>query len=226
MSGNSAPQAQAPAILVSAPNAPSSAAVPASISVAVAPPQQVGAAQADSQQVFDISISSKRSKYQKQRLFAKVTMIYLFVADSLRRLTKFNEAMLLLKAVADVQKKQNQTSAELAYVTGYINEETKRTEAALSEYESALIRDSNHKQSLMRIGLIQHRQFKQNMLARSYLQSAVRADSNFHEAWYHLGVVMREMGELEEASDCFMTALKLEKTAPILPFELLLKRKV
>lgn len=190
-------------------------------------PQPSSPSFSDVQQTFDIVIQNKLSKYQKQRVLNKIQDIYLQTADALRRLTRYTEAMAILKAVADLPKKYGQSlSPDMYYVTGYIYEDTKRTEAALAEYESALVRDSNHKFSLMRIGLLQHRQHKQHMLARSYLQSAVRVDPNFHEAWYHLGVVMREMGELEEASDCFMTALKLEKTCPICPFESLLRRKV
>jgi tetratricopeptide (TPR) repeat protein len=95
---------------------------------------------------------------------------------------------------------------------------------AMAEYETALVDYPNHKESLLQLGVMQYLN-KKLMLAKSYLQSAVRVDPNYYEAWYHLGMVVKQMGELEESSECFMASLKLEKTAPYIPYDVVLKRK-
>lgn len=118
-----------------------------------------------------------------------------------------------------------QMSADIHFSEGMINESTKRIDEAILEYERALLMDNDHKHALLRLGVI-HFQQKKHTISRSLLQQAVRVDPTYYPAWHQLGVVLKDMGEFKEASDCLFTALQLEQSAPLLPFDLLLRRKL
>lgn len=59
------------------------------------------------------------------------------------------------------------------------------------------------------------------MLAESHLLTATTLDPQAHKAWLYLGTVLRSQGELQRASECLQTAIDLEATAPVIPFNLL-----
>ncbi|KAL0476517.1 tetratricopeptide repeat protein [Acrasis kona] len=114
-------------------------------------------------------------------------------------------------------------SASVHYQQGRYYEEAKGFMAeAISEYETALVDDPDHKQALLQLGVIHYVLNQKYMLAKSYLQAAVRVDPNMYEAWHHLGMVVKHLGELEESCDCFMASLNLEKTSPLIAYDVLL----
>lgn len=168
-------------------------------------------------------LSSPTINYEDFTEKRKLAQTLLMVADGFCNLYRYEEASNMIKnariLLGDIP------SADVHYQHARVFEGMQSIDKAMLEYESALIRDSGHKNSLLRMGLLHFAKGKK-MLARSYLMSAVRVDPAFYDAWYNLGVVLKEMGELSESSDCFMTALKLYKTAPIIPFEALLKREL
>lgn len=177
-------------------------------------------ASAPTQQANTTALPALKSK---EGLY-KLETYHVWVAEALRKTGEVNKAMQLCRSMTELFKKESMvSSANLLYMTGYLNEEAKRLDAALSDYESALLRDAHHKQALLRMGMLQWKHCKQITVAKSYVQSALRVDAHYHEAWHVLGMLMRETENLDDASDCFMTALKLEKTAPIVPFEQLVK---
>ena len=55
-------------------------------------------------------------------------------------------------------------------------------------------------------------------LAEKILRDAVRLDPRCEDAWRALGQVSESLNEHAEAASCFVTALDLESTAPVLPF--------
>lgn len=89
-------------------------------------------------------------------------------------------------------------------------------------YEKALAIDSSHIQSLIQLAILYHKQGKL-MLAEKALHNVVRHDPTCHEAWYHLGRVLHTKEQYEEASECFVTSIELEETAPLIPYSKLKK---
>jgi len=90
---------------------------------------------------------------------------------------------------------------------------------AIRHYESALAIDSNHIPSLIGLASIQHQLENGNLvLAYGYLTSALQSDATSHEAWYEMGLVFCIQGKNEQASENLLTALELERTAPIVSF--------
>eukprot|EP01113_Clastostelium_recurvatum_P034207 TRINITY_DN4611_c0_g1_i2.p1 TRINITY_DN4611_c0_g1~~TRINITY_DN4611_c0_g1_i2.p1 ORF type:complete len:910 (-),score=285.90 TRINITY_DN4611_c0_g1_i2:18-2747(-) len=57
-----------------------------------------------------------------------------------------------------------------------------------------------------------------HLLAENYLSGALRTDPTSHQAWMELGRLLKDAGQEKRASDCFLRAIELEKTAPIVPF--------
>lgn len=58
-------------------------------------------------------------------------------------------------------------------------------------------------------------------LAQKVLRDAVERQSTCHEAWQGLGEVLQAQGQSEAAIDCFLTALELEASSPVLPFSII-----
>ena len=58
-------------------------------------------------------------------------------------------------------------------------------------------------------------------LAQKVLRDAVERQSTCHEAWQGLGEVLQAQGQSEAAVDCFLTALELEASSPVLPFSII-----
>uniref|UniRef100_A0A8C0SBD2 Tetratricopeptide repeat domain 7A n=2 Tax=Canis lupus familiaris TaxID=9615 RepID=A0A8C0SBD2_CANLF len=58
-------------------------------------------------------------------------------------------------------------------------------------------------------------------LAQKVLRDAVERQSTCHEAWRGLGEVLQAQGQSEAAVDCFLTALELEASSPVLPFSII-----
>ena len=140
------------------------------------------------------------------------------IANSYRRIKKYTEANDLLKKKVFPES----LSAELHYVYGRIFEENKKYNEALEQYNSALVKDSNHSMTQERMGVVYTSQ-QNYILARIYLQSAVRLNPTSFEGWYFLGIASKKIGELDQASDCFFTSIKLNKTSPLIPFSSLKK---
>ncbi|KAJ7411221.1 Tetratricopeptide repeat protein 7A [Willisornis vidua] len=55
-------------------------------------------------------------------------------------------------------------------------------------------------------------------LAQKVLRDAIRVQTTSHIAWNSLGEVLQAQGKNEAAIECFLTALDLESTSPVVPF--------
>ncbi|EHB18287.1 Tetratricopeptide repeat protein 7A [Heterocephalus glaber] len=58
-------------------------------------------------------------------------------------------------------------------------------------------------------------------LSQKVLRDAVERQSTCHEAWQGLGQVLQAQGQTEAAVDCYLTALELEASSPVLPFSII-----
>lgn len=58
-------------------------------------------------------------------------------------------------------------------------------------------------------------------LAEKILRDAVQVNSTAHEVWNGLGVVLQAQGNDDAATECFLTALELEASSPIVPFTII-----
>uniref|UniRef100_A0A3B1K570 Tetratricopeptide repeat domain 7B n=1 Tax=Astyanax mexicanus TaxID=7994 RepID=A0A3B1K570_ASTMX len=84
-------------------------------------------------------------------------------------------------------------------------------------YEEALSISPTHVKSMQRMGLILH-QLQRYSLAEKVLRDAVQVSSTAHSVWNSLGEVLQAQGNHAAATECFLTALELEASSPVLPF--------
>lgn len=105
----------------------------------------------------------------------------------------------------------------------------KEYKRAISNFERALILNSEHVKSLIYLSLIYieldtqdsnetERQYRLDM-AEHYLETAVALDPHDFEGWYGLGLAMVHTGRKEHANDYFLRSAYLESTYPIREFD-------
>jgi tetratricopeptide (TPR) repeat protein len=106
---------------------------------------------------------------------------------------------------------------------GLLFEDTLRIDDSISTYENSLLIDPNNSKVYIRLAIIYYEKDKEkySSLSRSYLQNSIRIDPNNYESWYYLAKILKDVNEFVESSNCYLTSLKLLKTNPILPFNIL-----
>jgi len=96
-----------------------------------------------------------------------------------------------------------------------------RPDHAVRHYENALVLDSQHTDALIGLARIENQRGSGGnlVLAYGYLMSALQVDATAHAAWYQMALILQSQGKPSAAAEHFLTALELEKTAPIASFD-------
>ncbi|XP_034274209.1 tetratricopeptide repeat protein 7B isoform X5 [Pantherophis guttatus] len=111
-------------------------------------------------------------------------------------------------------------SHNVLYMRGQVAELRGNTDEAKRWYEEALSISPTHVKSMQRLALILH-QLGRYSLAEKILRDAVQVNSTAHEVWNGLGVVLQAQGNDDAATECFLTALELEASSPVVPFTII-----
>ncbi|XP_066532093.1 tetratricopeptide repeat protein 7B isoform X1 [Hoplias malabaricus] len=111
-------------------------------------------------------------------------------------------------------------SHNVLFMKGQVAELRGNTEDAKRWYEEALSISPTHVKSMQRLGLILH-QLQRYSLAEKVLRDAVQVSSTAHSVWNSLGEVLQAQGKHAAATECFLTALELEASSPVLPFTII-----
>ncbi|XP_053568212.1 tetratricopeptide repeat protein 7A [Bombina bombina] len=112
------------------------------------------------------------------------------------------------------------TSHTVLYLRGRLAEMKGCLEEAKQLYDEALTVNPDGVKIMHSLGLILMKLGRQD-LAEKYLRDAVRIQCSSHEAWNALGEVLQAQGKHEAAVECFITALDLESSSPIVPFTII-----
>ncbi|XP_063039839.1 tetratricopeptide repeat protein 7B isoform X1 [Engraulis encrasicolus] len=126
------------------------------------------------------------------------------------------------EASACVQEAANlfPTSHHVLFMKGQVAELRGAMEEAKRWYEEALSISPTHVKTMQRLGVILH-QLQRYSLAEKVLRDAVQVSSTAHEVWKSLGEVLQAQGNAAAATECFLTALELEASSPVLPFTII-----
>ncbi|XP_034957782.2 tetratricopeptide repeat protein 7B isoform X1 [Zootoca vivipara] len=126
------------------------------------------------------------------------------------------------EATACIQEAANlfPMSHNVLYMRGQVAELRGNIDEAKRWYEEALSISPTHVKSMQRLALILH-QLGRYSLAEKILRDAVQVNSTAHEVWNGLGVVLQAQGNDDAATECFLTALELEASSPIVPFTII-----
>ncbi|KAM6973613.1 tetratricopeptide repeat protein 7B [Aplochiton taeniatus] len=111
-------------------------------------------------------------------------------------------------------------SHNVLYMRGQVAELRGNTEEAKRCYEEALSISPTHVKTMQRLGSILH-QLQRYSLSEKVLRDAVQVNSTAHDVWNSLGEVLQAQGNASAATECFLTALELEASSPILPFTII-----
>ncbi|KAJ8411764.1 hypothetical protein AAFF_G00154020 [Aldrovandia affinis] len=111
-------------------------------------------------------------------------------------------------------------SHNVLFMKGQVAELRGNMDEAKRWYEEALSISPTHVKTMQRLGLILH-QLQRYSLAEKILRDAVQVNSTAHDVWNCLGEVLQAQGNDDAATECFLTALELEASSPILPFTII-----
>ncbi|NWI11592.1 TTC7B protein, partial [Crypturellus soui] len=111
-------------------------------------------------------------------------------------------------------------SHNVLYMRGQVAELRGNIDEAKRWYEEALSISPTHVKSMQRLALILHHLGRYS-LAEKILRDAVQVNSTAHEVWNGLGEVLQAQGNDDAATECFLTALELEASSPVVPFTII-----
>ncbi|XP_059377150.1 tetratricopeptide repeat protein 7B-like [Carassius carassius] len=111
-------------------------------------------------------------------------------------------------------------SHNVLFMKGQVAELRGNVDEAKRWYEEALSISPTHVKTMQRLGLILH-QLQRYSLVEKILRDAVQVNSTAHDVWNSLGEVLQAQGNDAAATECFLTALELEASCPILPFTII-----
>uniref|UniRef100_A0A8C2QVL6 Tetratricopeptide repeat protein 7 N-terminal domain-containing protein n=1 Tax=Capra hircus TaxID=9925 RepID=A0A8C2QVL6_CAPHI len=157
----------------------------------------------------ELTVPSSVLKQGPMQLWTTLEQIWLQAAELFMEQQHLKEAGFCIQEAAGLFP----TSHSVLYMRGRLAEMKGRLEEAKQLYSEALTVNPDGGLMLSRLG--------HKSLAQKVLRDAVERQSTCHEAWQGLGEVLQAQGQSEAAVDCFLTALELEASSPVLPFSII-----
>ncbi|XP_069573955.1 LOW QUALITY PROTEIN: tetratricopeptide repeat protein 7B [Brachyistius frenatus] len=162
------------------------------------------------------SLQSSAPKHGPMHPWMTLAQIWLHAAEVYIGMSKPAEATACTQEAANLFP----TSHNVLYMRGQIAELRGNMDEAKRWYEEALSINPTHVKTMQRLGLILH-QLQRYSLSEKVLRDAVQVNSTAHDVWNSLGEVLQAQGNAAAATECFLTALELEASSPILPFTII-----
>ncbi|KAM3594720.1 uncharacterized protein V6R79_012822 [Siganus canaliculatus] len=162
------------------------------------------------------SLQSSAPKQGPLHPWMTLAQIWLHAAEVYTSMSKPAEASACTQEAANLFP----TSHNVLYMRGQIAELRGNMDEAKRWYEEALSINPTHVKTMQRLGLILH-QLQRYSLSEKVLRDAVQVNSTAHDVWNSLGEVLQAQGNAAAATECFLTALELEASSPILPFTII-----
>uniref|UniRef100_A0A673BZX9 Tetratricopeptide repeat protein 7 N-terminal domain-containing protein n=1 Tax=Sphaeramia orbicularis TaxID=375764 RepID=A0A673BZX9_9TELE len=162
------------------------------------------------------SLQSSAPKQGPLHPWMTLAQIWLHAAEVYIGMSKPAEASACTQEAANLFP----TSHNVLYMKGQIAELRGNIDEAKRWYEEALSINPTHVKTMQRLGLILH-QLQRYSLSEKVLRDAVQVNSTAHDVWNSLGEVLQAQGNAAAATECFLTALELEASSPILPFTII-----
>ncbi|XP_077587949.1 tetratricopeptide repeat protein 7B isoform X3 [Stigmatopora nigra] len=162
------------------------------------------------------SLQSSAPKHGPLHPWMTLAQIWLHAAEVYIGMSKPAEASACTQEAANLFP----TSHNVLFMRGQIAELRGNVDEAKRWYEEALSINPTHVKTMQRLGLILH-QLQRYSLSEKVLRDAVQVNSTAHDVWNSLGEVLQAQGNSAAATECFLTALELEASSPILPFTII-----
>ncbi|XP_051578990.1 tetratricopeptide repeat protein 7B-like isoform X2 [Myxocyprinus asiaticus] len=162
------------------------------------------------------SLQSSAPKQGPLHPWMTLAQIWLHAAEVYIGMGKAAEATACTQEAANLVP----MSHNVLFMKGQVAELRGNLDEAKRWYEEALSISPTHVKTMQRLGLILH-QLQRFSLAEKILRDAVQVNSTAHDVWNSLGEVLQAQGNDAAATECFLTALELEASCPILPFTII-----
>ncbi|XP_077477717.1 tetratricopeptide repeat protein 7B isoform X3 [Stigmatopora argus] len=162
------------------------------------------------------SLQSSAPKHGPLHPWMTLAQIWLHAAEVYIGMSKPAEASACTQEASNLFP----TSHNVLFMRGQIAELRGNIDEAKRWYEEALSINPTHVKTMQRLGLILH-QLQRYSLSEKVLRDAVQVNSTAHDVWNSLGEVLQAQGNSAAATECFLTALELEASSPILPFTII-----
>ncbi|XP_063765503.1 tetratricopeptide repeat protein 7B isoform X1 [Eleginops maclovinus] len=162
------------------------------------------------------SLQSSAPKHGPMHPWMTLAQIWLHAAEVYTGMSKPAEASACTQEASNLFP----TSHNVLYMRGQIAELRGNIDEAKRWYEESLSINPTHVKTMQRLGLILH-QLQRYSLSEKVLRDAVQVNSTAHDVWNSLGEVLQAQGNAAAATECFLTALELEASSPILPFTII-----
>ncbi|MGH0170338.1 UNVERIFIED_CONTAM: hypothetical protein FKN15_059352 [Acipenser sinensis] len=162
------------------------------------------------------SLQSSAPKQGPLHPWMTLAQIWLHAAEVYTGIGKPAEATACTQEAANLFP----TSHNVLFMRGQVAELRGNTDEAKRWYEEALSISPTHVKTMQRLGLILHRLGRYS-LSEKILRDAVQVNPTSHDVWNSLGEVLQTQGHDDAATECFLTALELEASSPILPFTII-----
>ncbi|XP_077885374.1 tetratricopeptide repeat protein 7A isoform X1 [Ictidomys tridecemlineatus] len=164
----------------------------------------------------ELTMSTSVLKQGPMQLWTTLEQIWLQAAELFMEQRHLKEAGFCIQEAAGLFP----TSHSVLYMRGRLAEAKGNLEEAKQLYQEALTVNPDGVDIMHSLGLMLSR-LGHKSLAQKVLRDAVERQSTCHEAWQGLGEVLQAQGQNEAAVDCFLTALELEASSPVLPFSII-----
>ncbi|XP_022371991.1 tetratricopeptide repeat protein 7A isoform X2 [Enhydra lutris kenyoni] len=164
----------------------------------------------------ELTVPSSVLKQGPMQLWTTLEQIWLQAAELFMEQRHLKEAGFCIQEAAGLFP----TSHSVLYMRGRLAEMKGSLEEAEQLYKEALTVNPDGVRIMHSLGLMLSR-LGHKSLAQKVLRDAVERQSTCHEAWQGLGEVLQAQGQSEAAVDCFLTALELEASSPVLPFSII-----
>nr|XP_009674559.1 PREDICTED: tetratricopeptide repeat protein 7A isoform X2 [Struthio camelus australis] len=165
------------------------------------------------QAMSEITMQSTALKQGPMQLWTTLEQIWLQAAELFMEQQHLKEAGYCIQEAASLFP----TSHAVLYMRGRLAEMKGNLEEAKQLYDEALTVNPAGVEIMHSLGPVLSRLGRKD-LAQKVLRDAIRTQNTSHRAWNSLGEVLQAQGKNEAAVECFLTALDLESSSPVIPF--------
>ncbi|XP_025902057.1 tetratricopeptide repeat protein 7A isoform X2 [Nothoprocta perdicaria] len=165
------------------------------------------------QAMSEITVQSTALKQGPMQLWTTLEQIWLQAAELFMEQQHLKEGGYCIQEAASLFP----TSHAVLYMRGRLAEMKGNLEEAKQLYDEALTVNPAGVEIMHSLGPVLSRLGRKE-LAQKVLRDAVQTHNTSHRAWNSLGQVLQAQGKDEAAVECFLTALDLESSSPVVPF--------
>ncbi|XP_032624804.2 tetratricopeptide repeat protein 7A isoform X2 [Chelonoidis abingdonii] len=165
------------------------------------------------QAMSEVTMQNTALRQGPMQLWTTLEQIWLQAAELFMEQRHLKEAGFCIQEAASLFP----TSHTVLYMRGRLAEMKGSLEEAKQLYDEALTVNPAGVEIMHSLGPILSRLGRRS-LAQKVLRDAVQIQNTNHQAWNSLGEVLQAQGKNEAAVECFLTALDLESSSPVVPF--------